>query len=339
MPTVQPDNLSASSLAPFAPAAVARLASDERDPVVRLSDDLTEEPRYLIYSITKTMIAAILLRLQEVARIHLDAPLSDWYPDLPRASDISLRMMLRHTAGIPDYGAIEDYRTDLARDPHTPWSVATYIERTAAKVSLFEPGTEFSYSNPAYMLLRLIAEEVTAMSFGELVDHFLAEPLGLERTSVAGDLDDLAGLMPSTSKQITEGEEPLDVRDHYHPGWVSHGVVVATPSDVTRFYRALFTGELLTASSIAEMLDPIDVGSAPSQWSRPQYGLGIMIDRGFPDGGMFGHGGEGPGYSTFAMWMPERQEAICVVTGLEGRGEDLMRSLHPPEGRSPSRTA
>ena len=300
-------------------AAIAIVRSEEGstdEPVVAWSDGESgsaEEPRFFVYSITKTMIATILLALQEVGRVHLDAPLADWYPAIPRASDISLRMVLHHSAGIPDYGGIPDYLADLARDPKNPWTFDHYVSMTAARKSLFEPGSAFSYSNPGFMLLRRIAEEITEMSFAELVTTWIAEPLGLQRTSVATDLADLADLAPAFSTYLSETKEPRDIREYYHPGWVSHGVVLSTATEIARFFTTLFTGGILTHASLEEMREPFDVIDKSGLWVRPQYGLGLMIDNETPEGPIFGHGGNGPGTAAFAAWLPERGYSICAL--------------------------
>ena len=285
-----------------------------------------QEPKFLIYSIAKTIIAAIVLDLMEVGRVHIDSPLSDWYPQIPRASDISLRMMLQHTSGIPDYGHLPSYRNDLAANPLEPWSFDRFLAETAMQKGLFEPGSSWSYSNPTFMVLRQIAESITEMSFGELLDRLITKPLGLVSTFVANRVADLAEVAPALSTDLSISGELLDITKSYHPGWVSHGLLVSTPSEILQFYRALFGEKIITNASIEAMCQPVEVPTAPPQWIQPQYGLGLMIDPKSPFGLMYAHGGNGPGTSTFVAWLPQKKIGVCaMVSGAEA--EPVVREV------------
>ncbi len=76
-------------------------------------------------------------------------------------------------------------------------------------------------------------------------------------------------------------------------------------SDVARFYDALFGGELLSEQSVAEMIRTVDVFRDPPHGPIPAYGLGLMHFRNAPLGSAYGHGGGGPGYTTYATHYPD----------------------------------
>ena len=278
-----------------------------------------EEPRFVIYSITKTMTATILLALQEVGRLHVDAPLSDFFPDIAGGEGISLRRMLNHSAGFPDYGGLESYRRELAAHPERPWDFERYAEETWRKGMLFAPGEGWSYSNPAYMLLRMVAENITEMSFRELVDYWIVRPLNLQRTGVVEEIADLHDLVPAPSAALATDGSIRDIRRYYHPGWVSHGLVASTPSEIVRFYAGLISGELLTDHTLEEMTRGVRVPDDSPQWGRPGYGLGLMIDPESRHGRFLGHGGGGPGTTTFAAHFPDEQLTICIMSAGEKR--------------------
>ena len=111
-----------------------------------------------------------------------------------------------------------------------PWSFERFAAETFDRGLLFEPGQGWAYSNPGYMLLKRIIEEETDAPFRALVAERIAGPLGLRRTFVAESIDDLADLASGTSNALSPDGSPRDVRTHYHPGWVSHGVIVSTSS-------------------------------------------------------------------------------------------------------------
>lgn len=188
------------------------------------------EPAFLAYSITKTFTAALILTLCEEGRLSLDDRLARWFPRIIHADRISLRNILNHTSGIPDYGGNHTYHHDLALSPATPWSFDRFAAETFDRGLRFEPGRGWAYSNPGYMLLKRIAQEVTGASYRSLVAEHIARPLGLRGTFVPESVEDLAALAPGTSSALSPDGAPRDIRTHYHPGWVSHGVVASTAS-------------------------------------------------------------------------------------------------------------
>ncbi len=95
-------------------------------------------------------------------------------------------------------------------------------------------------------------------------------PLGLRRTFVAESISDLATLAPGTSGSLSPDGAPRDARAHYHPGWVWHGVIASTASELVRFVDSLFRGELLSPHSLAQMTELVSVPVAPfSRVTKP----------------------------------------------------------------------
>ena len=299
--------------------AVVRGASAECS-AAWLPDTSSEEPAFLVYSITKSFIAALALMLQEEARLCLDDPLARWFPEVPAADRISLRALLRHTAGVPDYGGLLAYHDAVRRSPGEPWSVGEFGRHTWERGLLFEPGTGWAYSNPGYLLVKRVLERVADESFAGLVERRIGRRLGLERTFVPESIEALGCLALAMSTLLSPSHEPRDVRRSYHPGWVSHGVVSSTPSEVVRFLHALFSGRIVGESAIDELTTLVPVPEAPAHWRKPSYGLGVMADPESPYGPLFGHGGEGPGYRASAFHAPRIAPGgatVCVLAGLE----------------------
>jgi D-alanyl-D-alanine carboxypeptidase len=286
------------------------------------------EPAFLAYSITKTFTAALLLQLCEEDQLSLDDRLSRWFPRIAHADRISLRRLLNHTGGIPDYGGLRAYHEGVQSSPSAPWSFERFAAETFDKGLWFEPGQGWAYSNPGYMLLKRIAEDVTGASYRALISERIARPLGLRRTFVAESIEDLAALAPGTSSALSPDGAPRDVRTHYHPGWVSHGVVASTASELARVLDGLFRGELLSRYSLAQMTElvvvPMDPSKAPSEQDapsrrgRPSYGLGLMGDPLSPWGLIVGHNGGGPCYSASAFHAFDLGGAsVCAMGAIE----------------------
>jgi D-alanyl-D-alanine carboxypeptidase len=245
-----------------------------------------------------------------------------WCPSVAASDRISLRRLLDHTAGLPDYGGLPAYHAAVREHPSRPWSFERFAAETFDRGLAFEPGTGWAYSNPGYMLLKRIAEAVGEASFARLVADRVARPLGLGRTFVAESAADLANLAPAPSRAVTPDGAARDVRACYHPGWVSHGVVASTPSDVARFLDALFGGRVVSGASLAEMTAlvpvPADAREPRAGWGRPGYGLGLMGDAESPWGRLWSHNGGGPGYLASAFHAPDLGATVCAMGALEG---------------------
>ena len=294
-------------------------------PITTWTPDSPREPRFLIYSVTKTFTAALTLTLCDAGLLHLDDSIARWFSRVPDAARISIKQLLNHTAGLSDYGPLPQYHADLRNAPTRPWSFERFAAETIEKEPLFLPGQGFSYSNPGYMLLKRIAEQVSGKAYASLLAESITLPLGLSDTTVVESLDDMASLAPGVSRLLSPNGEPRDVRRFYHPGWVSHGVLASTCSDVVRFLDALFRGKLLSRTSLDAMLDLVllpdwDVSSAQSMPLRPGtpgYGLGIMGDPASPWGLLVGHNGGGPCYNASAFHALDLGVSVCAMAAIE----------------------
>ena len=309
-------------------ASVAVLERGGAEPQACWVPESDREPAFLAYSITKTFTAALILTLCEEGQLGLDDRLARWFPRIAHADRISLRQLLNHTGGIPDYGGLRPYHEGVQASPSTPWSFERFAAETFDEGLWFEPGQGWAYSNPGYMLLKRVAEEVSRASYRALIAERIVRPLGLRRTFVAESIDDLGALAPGTSRALSSDGAPRDVRAHYHPGWVSHGVVATTASELVRFLDGLFRGELLSRHSLARMTELVPVPTDPSEASsgqelpsrrgKPSYGLGLMGDPASPWGLVVGHNGGGPCYSASAFRAFELGGvSVCAMGAIE----------------------
>lgn len=283
-----------------------------------------DEPAFLAYSITKTFTAALVLKLRDEGRLSLEDPLARWFPRISQAERITLRRLLNHSAGIPDYGGSRAYHESVRSSPSRPWSFDRFGAETFEKGLAFEPGQGWKYSNPGYMLLKRILEDVAGASYREIVSERIARPLELARTFVPESIEDLEALAPGTSCALAPDGSPHDVRQHYHPGWVSHGVVASTSSEIVRFFDLLFRGQFLSPDSLHQMKELVPVpmenaaGDSSLRWRKPSYGLGLMGDPASPWGPIVGHNGGGPCYSASAFHAVDLGGAsVCVMGAIE----------------------
>ncbi len=253
------------------------------------------------WSFTKTVIAICALTLWERGEIDLDTPL-DGEPH-------TLRQLLNHTAGLPDYCVLADYHKAVAAD-EAPWPREKLLGATLAKGTLFAPGEGWSYSNIGYMLARERIEVASGKSFASLVDDIICRPLGLNSIELA-----------TTREQFRR----VHWRDatRYHPGWVYHGCLIGTAEDAARLLHGLLRGDLLKAPTRDEMLRRIPLGGSLDgrPWTDCGYGLGLMIGSMGDSGRAIGHSGGGPFCANAVYHFPDRVPAITVASFSNGKDE------------------
>ncbi len=266
---------------------------------------MDENGRYLVYSVTKTFLAVLCLRLE----LDLDAPIATWLDDEPLPA-ASLRQLLNHTSGIPDYGPsrLPAYGVAARDSPGEPWDDGELLARALAQGPDFEPGEGWAYSNTGYLLVRRIVDATASGGFAGALERELLGPLRLTDTSLALELDDLAGLVPGQ-------DEHGDVRGRYHPRWVGHRTLASTPADQRRFWTALARGELCELDVLTQS---VEIGFDAPGFVRPSYGIGVMTDPGRPDGLLIGHGGRGPGYAAAVFALIRNGDDPLVAVQLEG---------------------
>ncbi len=121
----------------------------------------TASMSFPVGSISKQFTAMCVLALAEDGKLSLNDTVSRWYPQLTRASDITLRQLLTHTSGYEDY-APQDYTIPAWMKPTDPEKV---VLEWAGKPLDFEPGTEWQYSNTNFMLAALIVQKASGMPY------------------------------------------------------------------------------------------------------------------------------------------------------------------------------
>ncbi|HYI15656.1 MAG TPA: serine hydrolase domain-containing protein, partial [Thermomicrobiales bacterium] len=265
---------------------------------------LPDDGRFYIYSITKTLLAAMTLQLVAFGEIGLDRAVQEYLPDYPLETPVTVRQVLGHTAGLPDYGGMPEYAAAVRATPEVAWSSEEFLERTLGRGLQFAPDEGWAYSNIGYLTIRMLVERVTELTLRELVARQIVTPLGLVATTVAETLDDTAMLTPGFSGWIDPDGPAVDSSRRYHPGWVSHGVVISTGPELARIIDAVFDGRLVPPALLPDMLRPTRVPMDHPLFAEPSYGLGVMLDPGSPYGVIAGHGGGGPGYSAGALHFP-----------------------------------
>ncbi|MCB9456222.1 MAG: beta-lactamase family protein [Anaerolineaceae bacterium] len=203
------------------------------------AEQVPADPQALfkIASISKLYIAAATAKLVNDGRLSLDETLADYLPELvgriENADRITLRMMVQHRSGIPNYVDYPDWNWG-----EPPSNLNAYLAFALDKPADFEPDSRYSYSNTNYLLIGNILDKILGYSHHQYINDEILEPLGLTHTySLLNEvnLDDVS------SGYHYDVEPDLKELDYISPG----GSMIATAQDVGIFLRALNDGSLL----------------------------------------------------------------------------------------------
>lgn len=272
-----------------------------------------------IGSNTKTFTATVVLQLVGEGKIDLDAPIEKYLPDLVRGENIdgrkiSVRQLLQHTSGLPDYDA--EYAADYLAVQHMYAEPHDVLGQAFKHPALFKPGTSWEYSNTNYIVAGLLVQKITGRPIGEEITNRIIKKLHLRHTYwPAQGVQSIRGRHAHGYFSDQPGKPLTDVTNQDPSfGWAA-GQLISTPSEVNRFFAALLSGTLLKPQQLAEMKKTI-LAPDGSVRGDVRYGLGIQT---FPlscGGVAWGHGGDIPGFETRNAVRPDGRAATVVVTAL-----------------------
>ena len=268
-----------------------------------------------IASITKSMLAASVLKLVEEGLVGLDDPVTRHLPEFDRLVNspgpVTVAHLLRHESGIPSYEE-ELFSSRPIRQALTQqmtWSESLAL--TTAMPWVLKPGSGAEYSNSNFLVLGLLVERLRGHPLAEVLERDVFEPMGMKNTQMAG-----TGPPPPT---MLHGQVAVDGErfDSAYLGAIignPAGGVVSTLADVNTFYAALMEGRLLKPATVKQMqMAPFGL-----------YGMGLLRWVDICGGFYYGHGGDWAGYRT------------VVLTSADAKRQIAMAITYPPESWDPA---
>lgn len=260
---------------------------------------MTPLDRFRVGSVTKSMVATVILQLADENHLSLDDSVARFLPGiLPEADRLTLRQLLNHTSGIGDYVNDPGFIDAVFAQPSRVWSPQQLIAIADAMPRTFTPGAagRWEYSNTNYILLGLIAEAVGGEPIGTLLRRRVFEPLGMTATYY--------GTETSLVAPFAQGYVDLNGIDDFAVGTLvspsaagAAGAVVSTAGDLLRLVEALAAGDLVSPASHAARLTTVPASRVrlPGESFDFEYGLGVLVGDGW-----IGHDGAIPGYEAEA---------------------------------------
>jgi D-alanyl-D-alanine carboxypeptidase len=277
---------------------------------------MTTSTVHYLQSVSKTYLAVAILQLYEQKKISPDDVISKYLPAkfrqfLPETETITIRMLLNHTSGLPEYNSNPRYTARVLLYPQLPVPPDEMVMSLQGEPLQFEPGTRYLYTNTNYLLLAIIADVITG-DHAAYIRKNIFQPLQMNSSWYDPHRRkiDYPNLTDSYWDILGTGR-PANITPMQKTNvatMMGDDGVVSTTTDAVLFLRGLMEGKLLKPSSLAMM----------QQWvkndhGRAAYGLGLIH---FEHDGIegMGHGGGGLGAGCLLMYVPSKKLYIFLAT-------------------------
>ncbi len=269
------------------------------------------DTKFRLASLTKQFTALGILILQEQDKLSVDDPVSKYLTNCPNAwSKITIRHLLTHTSGIPDYTGFPEYRSTMM----LPWPPEKMMDYLRDKPLEFEPGERFAYSNSGYFLLSCIIEKAAGRSYEQFLQQFIFQPLGMKDSGCCHS----ATILPHRAAGYSrDGDAWVNApySDTTFPQ--GDGALYSTVEDFFRWYQCLREHKLVSMESWNAMTTP----------AKEHYGFGIVVVDQFGQKEL-AHDGRANGFVASMRWFPNTDIFVAAFSNSDSaHAGDVAGSL------------
>lgn len=258
----------------------------------------TANTEYRLGSITKMFTATLIFQLIEKKKLNLTDKLSDYFPAVPNANRITISNLLYHRSGLADFTK----NTDFDNWSDKPQTQTQLVDRIIKQKPDFEPNAMADYNNSNYLLLGYIIEKICKKPYKEVLNERIINKLSLSKTYYGENA-------PDPKKEAISYKYMNNQWHRDKAVWLDNfsgcGAIISTPADMLKFMEALFTGKLISKSSLSQMQTFVD-----------DYGMG-MFGFDFDTHKGFGHNGKTEGFASSLTYYPADGLAIAYCTNAE----------------------
>jgi CubicO group peptidase (beta-lactamase class C family) len=288
-------------------------------------ETLKKNDIFELASVSKQFTTMVIMMLKERGKLNFDDPISK-YVEVPYPN-ITIRHLLTHTGGLPDYQAVMDKYWDKSKVAGNP-EILEYLNLYKPPV-LFQPGEKYSYSNTGYVLLASIAEKASGKDFIEMCRQWIFKPLKMRDTDIRsleekGKVKNFAaGHQKDSSGNYVNAN---NFRSSDYTVWLGNrkgpGRISSTAEDLLKWDAALYTEKLVKKETLAEAL----TSGTLNNGNKINYGFGweVLIDQAGKK--YVQHTGGNPGYSTIIIRFMADKKTIIILCN---NSHESMRSLIP----------
>lgn len=268
---------------------------------VELSVPVSEKTVFEIGSISKQFVAAAALLLVEEGKLTLNDPIHKYLPYLPSEwVGVTMKQLLNHTSGIPDYEEIRSY--DAYRFRMTPQEV---IKIAQSRPIDFEPGQGWYYSNTGYYLASMVLERIDGAPLGKILEARIFGPLGMAQTRLA----DPEAIIPhrAAGYWVNRVNELINRNPTETSSTLGAGGLLSNAGDLAKWDAALYGDDFLSEASKAEMWTAAVLPNGESTgyalgWDVRPYGEHVSQH----------HSGQVAGFTAFFDRFPDQEVAVII---------------------------
>lgn len=279
-------------------------------------EKLNENSIFELASCSKQFTAMGIMILKEKGKLNLDDDITKYLPELSFYKDVTVRNLLNHTGGLPDYMQLMDSLFDKSKIA-TNKDIINMFSKHQPKI-LFEPNTKWEYSNTGYALLASIIEKASGMTYADYLNKAIFQPLKMKNTFAYNrrlspkKIDNYAfGYVYSDSlkKYVLPDELEETKIVIWLDGVVGDGGVNSTVNDLLIWDRALYTNKLLTKEDMKAVFELATLKDG----AKRNYGFGWGIEENADFGKIANHDGGWPGYVTFIDRHLTNDKTIIIL--------------------------
>lgn len=238
---------------------------------------------------------------------------ADKYLDIPYKG-ITIKELLSHTNGLPDYQAVMDKHWDKSKVADNE-DILEYLRKYHPPI-LSMPSEKYEYSNTAYVFLASIVEKVTGRDFIELSREWIFEPLGMKNTDIR-TLEEKANVSNFAAGHLKNKNGDYVNANKFHDSdytvWLGNrkgpGRISSTAQDLLIWDQALYTGKLVSEKTLQKAFSPQSLNDC----TMSQYGFGWDLRKDEHFGKIVSHSGDNPGYKTLIMRFIDQRKTLILL--------------------------
>jgi len=268
-------------------------------------------------SIAKSMTAVAIMQLVEKNLVNLEAPIQTYLPDYPKKKEgvITVKQLLYQTSGIPNYASAKEAQTQK-NYPNLSAAVDVFKDRDLQHT----PGTAFAYATYNYVVLGLIIEKISELTYEEYMIKNIWEKAGMQFTGIEKYQQPHPN-RTSLYHRNKKGKISLSKKENNLSNRIPGGGFYSTVEDLLKFGEAIINHELISKESLAAMLTKSNVEKPGNP-----YGMGWFMYGGEENPqGCFGHSGEQTGVSAQLMIIPARETVVVVMGNTSGAWKEAIQ--------------
>lgn len=275
---------------------------------------MTTDTRIRLASVSKTITAVALMQLIENGEIMLDDRAIDYLDNLPsHFAEVTIRHLLNHSSGVRSYESPKERRN---YKEYASLAAATEIFKDDDLV--IAPGSDYSYTTYGYVLLGLILENVSGLTFGDYLKKYIFQPVGMNSTGIER-IENISSAQSAVYHKNSKGKVKEEKRSNLSDR-VPGGGIYSTVGDMLLFGEALLNNELISEASFVLMR----TDSGLKKEGNP-YGMGLFLYGENPKyGNVVGHGGAQLGASVQFMILPEINAVTFVAANTSRVWEETV---------------